>query len=94
MDEDCAQRYFYYPACRWRCNSLNSLWYRNMPANEIIYNHYAVRKRFGCSYTKAVDQCTRIDRLAAGEAPGYTAFTYTLDAAKSPFREHTLPLLH
>ena len=51
LDEDCAQRYFYYPACRWRCNSLNSFVVSNMPANEIIYNHYAVRKGLDAPYT-------------------------------------------
>lgn len=90
LDEDCAQRYFYYPACRWRCNSLNSFVVSNMPANEIIYNHYAVRKGLDAPYTKAVINARGL--TACGwEAPGYTAFTYTLDAAKSPFREHTLP---
>ena len=61
-----------------------------MPANEIIYNHYAVRKGLDATYTKAVINARGL--TACGwEAPGYTAFTYTLDAAKSPFREHTLP---
>ena len=89
-EADCANRYFYYPATCWRRSSGRSFVVSNMPANEIIYNHYVVRKGLEAPWTEAMIN-TRGLTACGWEAPGYVAFTYTLDAAKSPFHEHVLP---
>lgn len=89
--EDCANRFFYYPASCWRRASGRSFVISNMPANEIIYNHYVVRKGLEAPWTEAMINARGL--TACGwEAPGYVAFTYTLDAGKSPFHSHVLPL--
>ena len=89
--EDCANRFFYYPASCWRRTSGRSFAISNMPANEIIYNHYVVRKGLEAPWTEAMIKARGL--TACGwEAPGYVAFTYTLDAGKSPFHSHVLPL--
>lgn len=89
-EADCAGRYFYYPATCWRRSSGRSFVISNMPANEIIYNHYVVRKGLEAPYTAAMIN-TRGLTSCSWEAPGYVAFTYTLDADKSPFLTHELP---
>ena len=90
MADDCASRYFYYPASCWRRSSGRSYFVSNMPANEIIYNHYVVRKGLEAPWTEAVINARGLTSCV-WEAPGYVAFSYTLDASKSPFHVHELP---
>lgn len=75
---DCVNNNFYYMSV------LNSYRISESPAYEIIYNHYVVRKGLSAPYTKAMINMKGF-RAVGGEYSGYSALTYTLDAAHSPF---------
>lgn len=79
--DDCDGKNLYYPAKQYA--------YRitGVPAVEIIYNHYVVRKGLSAPYCQAAINLRGFD--CGWESPDYVGFSFTLDEAKSPYT--TLP---
>ncbi len=77
---DCSNVNFYFIATNGSYRLSES------PAYELIYNHYVVRKGLQAPYVSAFLKARGISAIG-GEYTGYSGLTFTLDAAKSPYKD-------